>query len=102
MFEQSRPLDRVIIKEYDDQIKPRTKSERTPGVIDAKAFQEAHRIPLNLLKLLIESLKAWISAYARTEYWGEVQVCIDVMLYWSNVIYQNNPQPAFGKVLIDF
>ena len=31
-----------------------------------------------------------------------MEQCIDIMLYWSNELYQNNGQPNYGKELIAF
>jgi len=117
LFQQSRRLNDHIIKEYHAQIGLKAKNGQTAGVINRFAgedykcgdmdqwerhFQDATMLPLNKWKPLIESMKAWISAFAGTKFWGDVEVCIDLMLFWTNELYLSNPQPNFGKVLIDF
>ena len=78
LWEQSKALDKGIIKEYDLQITPKKEGGKTPGVINdspgaqyecgdmdkwKKLFQEGRKTALKKLKPVLKSLKEWISAF---------------------------------------
>eukprot|EP00484_Ammonia_sp_Unknown_P027598 CAMPEP_0197036334 /NCGR_PEP_ID=MMETSP1384-20130603/13870_1 /TAXON_ID=29189 /ORGANISM="Ammonia sp." /LENGTH=1659 /DNA_ID=CAMNT_0042466507 /DNA_START=112 /DNA_END=5091 /DNA_ORIENTATION=+ len=115
LYEQSKPLDKSVIKEYDGQISPKKIDKNHPGIFNDSPGDEYKcgdmekwkavfcdkKSQVKKWKPIVASLCAWVAAFEGTKFFDDVYNCIDLMLYWCNSIFQDNPQPNVGKMFMD-
>ena len=115
LWEQGKPLDKTIIKEYDGQFDPKKVDKNHPGVINESPGDEYkcgdmekwkrefcdRKSTVKKWKPIVASLCSWVANFEGTKFFDDVHKCTDLMLYWCNAVYTDNPQPNVGKMMMD-